>query len=98
MKKQYNFKRAKRGAVIKIPKDPRIEEVYEREVSFTCPVRGKVTQKVKIHRFKPAATNDSGKHILQTTDSIDRLEEQDDGLAIYSDGEDLGLAGDVGNE
>lgn len=75
----------------KVAKDPRIEEVYEQEVTFTCPVRGKVTQKVKIKRYK-ALSEQASKHILQSSDSIDRLEEQDDGLSIYSDGEDLGLS------
>lgn len=74
----------------KVKKDPRIEEVYEQEVTFTCPVRGKVTQLVKIKRFKPLSEQEQ-RHVLNTTDSIDRLEEQDDGLSIYSDGEDLGI-------
>ena len=72
-------------------KDPRIEEIYEQEVTFNCPVRGKITQKVKIKRFRATASNEYSKHILQSNDSIDRLEEKDDGLSIYSDGEELGL-------
>jgi len=72
-------------------KDPRIEEIYEEEVTFVCPTRGKITQKVKIKRFRATASNEHVKHILQSSDSIDRLEEQDDGLSIYSDGEDLGI-------
>lgn len=72
-------------------KDPRIEEVYEQEVTFTCPVRGLVKQKVKVKRFKAAVLNPDGKHVLQSSNSIDRLEEQDDGLSIYSDGEELGI-------
>lgn len=78
-------------AKVKRPaKDPRIEEIYEQEVTFTCPVRGKVTQKVKIKRFKPLGEH-AAKHVLQSSDSIDRLEEDDDGLSIYSDGEALDL-------
>jgi len=76
-----------------VNKDPRLEEVYEQEVTFMCPKRGLVTQKVKIHKFKPAASNENGKHILLSSDSIDRLEEKDDGLSIYSDGEELGITG-----
>jgi len=79
-------------------KDPRIQEVYEQEVTFTCPVRGLVTQKVKVKRFRPAILNNEGKHVLQSSDSIDRLEEQDDGLSIYSDGEDLGITDGGDNE
>ncbi len=33
--------------------DPNVlEEVYE-EITFTCPIRGKVTQKVKVKKLKP---------------------------------------------
>ncbi len=71
-------------------KDPRIQEVYEQEVTFTCPVRGLVTQMVKVKRFKSFGEQVS-KHVLQSSDAIDRLEEKDDGLSIYSDGEELGL-------
>jgi hypothetical protein len=75
----------------KISKDPRIEEIYEQEVTFECPVRGKVTQKVKIKRYRATASNEGVKHVLKSSDSIDSLEEHDDGLSIYSDGEDLGI-------
>lgn len=78
-------------------KDNRIEEVYEQEVTFTCPKRGKVTQLVKIKRVKPAILSD-GKYILQSSDSIDRLEEQDDGLSNFGDGEELGITGDEASE
>lgn len=89
--------KAKAAKPQKPKKDNRIEEVYEQEVTFTCPKRGKVTQVVKIKRCKPAVLND-GKYILQSSDSIDRLEEQDDGLSIYSDGEELGITGEEANE
>ena len=78
------------AAVAKTPakprKDPRIERIYEEEVTFTCPVRGKVTQKVKIKKFKPLGEQ-GGKHIVVSSDSIDELEKNDDGLSIYNDGE-----------
>lgn len=70
-------------------KDPRIEEIYEETVSFTCPVRGLVTQKVKIKRFK--SFGEQAKHVLTGNEVVDKLEEQDDGLSIYNEGEDLGL-------
>ncbi len=76
---------------IKERKDPRIEEIYEEEVTFTCPVRGLVTQKVKIKRFKPLIEQES-KHLMTSmSELVDKLEEQDDGLSIYNDGEELGL-------
>jgi hypothetical protein len=86
--------KVKKIAPEKKPKrDPRIEQIYEEEVTFMCPVRGKVTQKVKIKRFKPLNEQD-GKHLVATIDELtSKLEEQDDGLSIYSDGEELGIAG-----
>lgn len=73
--------------------DPRIEEIYEEEVTFTCPVRGKVTQKVKIKRFKPL-TEQMAFNPMPTLGSsaIDELDNKDDGLSIYKEGEELGLA------
>lgn len=82
--------------VAKPRKDPRIEEIYEEEVTFTCPVRGKVTQKVKVKRYKPLGEQ-NGKHVVISSDSIDELEKNDDGLSIYSDGESLELADSPGD-
>lgn len=75
-------------------KDSRVEEIYEEEVEFTCPVRGRVKQIVKIKRYKTAIIED-GKHVLVSNDQIDKLEERDDGLSIYSDGEELGVVGET---
>ena len=73
-------------------KDPRVEEIYEEEVTFTCPVRGLVKQKVKIKRFKPLAEQ-ATKHLMTSIgDLVDKLDEQDDGLSIYNNGEELGIA------
>jgi hypothetical protein len=74
-------------------KDPRVQEVYEEEVSFMCPVRGLVKQKVKIKRFKPLAEQESKHLIASVSELVDKLEEKDDGLSIYSDGEELGITG-----
>lgn len=74
-------------------KDPRIEQIYEEEVSFTCPVRGLVKQKVKVKRFKTLEEQTS-KHLVATIDELtSSLDEKDDGLSIYSDGEELGITG-----
>jgi hypothetical protein len=78
---------------VKERRDPRIEEVYEEIVEFNCPIRGKVKQKVKIKRFKPLAEQQTKHLITSITELVDKLEEQDDGLSIYSDGEELGIAG-----
>lgn len=77
-------------------KDPRIEEVYEEEVTFTCPVRGLVKQKVKIKRMKPAADQESKHLIVSLNELTEALDEKDDGLSIYSDGEELGVVGTPG--
>ena len=76
-----------------VRKDPRVLETYEDVVEFNCPVRGKVKQKVKISRYKTISEQNGIKHVINSSDSIDKLEEQDDGLSIYSDGEDLGITG-----
>jgi hypothetical protein len=74
-------------------KDPRIEEIYEEEVEFMCPVRGLVKQKVKIKRFKPATELDARQRLMISINELTaKLEEADDGLSIYSDGEELGIA------
>lgn len=71
-------------------KDPRIQRIYEEIVEFDCPVRGRVKQKVKIKRFK--TLNEQTKQLMASSDDIDKLEDSDDGLAIYNDGEALGLS------
>jgi hypothetical protein len=70
-------------------KDPRIESTFEETITFTCPKRGLVTQKVKVKRYKPLGEQ-ANRHVLNSNDAVDKLEEQDDGLSIYSDAEDLG--------
>jgi len=93
MKKQQ--KKTKSKAVAPKPKpkrDPRIEEIYEEEVTFQCPVRGLVKQKVKIKRFKPLAEQEQKHLIVSINELVDKLEEKDNGLSIYNDGEELGIA------
>lgn len=79
-------------------KDPRIQEVYEEEVTFTCPVRGLVKQKVKIKRFKPLAEQESKHLVVSLGDLAESLDEKDDGLSIYNDGEELGVVGTAAEE
>jgi transcriptional regulator of heat shock response len=101
-KPKYKKSKSSKDAVVKAKsktkptkerRDPRIEEVYEEVVEFNCPIRGKVKQKVKIKRFKPLAEQQTKHLIASITELVDKLEEQDDGLSIYSDGEELGIAG-----
>lgn len=63
------------------PKDPRVEETYEEEVEFICPVRGKIRQKVKIKRFKSLIPD--SRTIVSSKSEIDAIEEKDDGLAMF---------------
>ena len=79
-------------------KDPRIQEVYEEEVTFTCPVRGIVKQKVKVKRFKPAAEHDTKHLVVSISELAEKLDEKDDGLSIYNEGEELGLTSSGENE
>lgn len=85
-------KKTKAKAAPKQKRDPRIEKTYEEEVTFNCPVRGLVKQKVKIKRFKPLAEQESKHLVTSISELVDRLEEADDGLSIYSDGEELGIS------
>lgn len=69
----------------KAPKDPRIQEVFEEEVEYVCPVRGLIKQKVKVRKFKPLSSEQ-----LQPTaagDPLADIESKDDGLSIYSEDE-----------
>ena len=86
-------KKKKAPAEKKERRDPRIEQVYEEEVTFDCPIRGKVTQKVKIKRYKPFTEQTQRPFVVSIDELTNKLEEEDDGLSIYSDGEELGVAG-----
>ena len=77
--------------LIKEKLDPRIEKIYEREITFDCPVRGLVTQKVKVKRYKPLAEQHQKQPISSASEVVDKLEEKDSGLSIYNDGEELGI-------
>jgi hypothetical protein len=72
-------------------KDPRIEETYEEEVSFMCPVRGLVKQKVKVKKFKPLNQQDPKYRIAPIDELTAKLDSEDDGMSIYNDGEELGI-------
>jgi len=87
-------KKLKRTKKRSEPKDPRIEETYEKTVWFDCPQRGRVSQKVKVKRYKSLIEQTNQKHILDSKDPLDRIENGDDGLSIYNDGEDLGISGE----
>jgi hypothetical protein len=72
-------------------KDPRIEEIYEDEITFTCPVRGLVTQKVKVKRYKSPGQMETKTLTAPMSEFVDALEEKDNGLSIYDSGDELGV-------
>ena len=78
---------AKNNANQRPRKDPRIEEEYLEEVEFTCPVRGKVKQKVKIKKFKSFGEVVKLDQLAASRSKLDELEKKDDGLSIYGDGD-----------
>ena len=67
----------------KLKLDPRIEEVYEETVFFDCPIRGKVSQKVKIKRYKFVDSKTLTQTVTDPQDPLGALESKDDGLSMY---------------
>lgn len=65
-------------------KDPRIEKVYEKEVEFVCPVRGKVKQIVKIKKYKTLGESPI-REVARSSDPLMDLDKIDDGLSIYAE-------------
>lgn len=48
--------------------DDKVESIEWREITFTCPVRGKVTQKVKVVKLKPQKVED--RNIVRSSTSL----------------------------
>lgn len=59
-----------------------IIEIIEEEISFRCPKRGLVRQKVKVKKFKPFKVDSLD--MIHASDAASEIEELDDGLNIYS--------------
>ena len=72
-----NFKKRKAAVkkTKKVRKDPRIEEIYEEEITFVCPIRGLVTQKVKVKKYRSYDFN--GKRLVSPDNPIHDLEEKE---------------------
>lgn len=86
-KPKQKTKQAKTTSAPKTPvqrKDPRIEKVYEKEVEFVCPVRGKVKQVVKIKRYKTLGESPI-REVARSSDPLMDLDKLDDGLSIYAE-------------
>lgn len=86
-KKPTKKKAPKKPKEKKEVKDPRIEEIYEEWVEFDCPTRGRVRQLVKVKRYKSLLQDSI--HVVQSDDKIDKLDQEDDGLGIYSEDEEV---------
>jgi len=69
--KETRVKKAKLG--------PLIEKIYEEEIEFDDPVRGKIKQKVKIQRYK-TPNEQANRQFMSSSNDLDGL---DDGLDAY---------------
>jgi hypothetical protein len=79
--------RKKKVAKTKTEKiDPNVEEIYEETITFTCPVRGLVTQKVKIKRYKPQSSNEE-RSVMQDSDTDLFSKIDNDDLSILTEEE-----------
>lgn len=68
----------------KISSDPAIAHIYETEIEFVCPVRGKVKQKVKVKRYQsinPEQVNET----LSSQSIAEKLDKQCSGLVMDDD-------------
>lgn len=64
--------------------DPNVLEEYWEEVSFMCPKRGLVKQKIKVKRLKPRGDGQD-MSMMPDSDLTTKLDNIDDGLEIYGD-------------
>lgn len=74
----------KKAAPAPKEKDPNVLEEYWEEVTFMCPKRGKVTQKIKVKKMKPKG---DGQDVtpMPDNDITTKLDKVDDGLDIYGE-------------
>lgn len=63
--------------------DPNIESIYETEVTFTCPVRGLVKQKVKVKKYKSQMTQERKVLLDSDNDLISKIDDLDDTLSTF---------------
>lgn len=61
-------------------------DVVEEQIEFNCPVRGRVTQKVKVKRLKTVKIQHLD--VVGTSGAVEAIDAIDDGLEIYSNSED----------
>jgi hypothetical protein len=67
-------------------KDPRVEYEYEKEITYWCPVRGWVTEKIMVKRCKTKQIDDPRRCAPKVDfDLKELLDEIDDKLTITED-------------
>lgn len=66
-------------------KGPVVAEVYETEMEYTCPVRGKVKQMVKVQRYASVEQAPAPGDILTGKSLADKLDVQYSGLMLDDD-------------
>lgn len=79
---------------MKPQKGPVLTGTYETEIEFTCPVRGKVRQKVQVKKYQSIETQ-AVNEILPSNSLSEKLDLQYSGLLLDDDsvdGEDGGEA------
>lgn len=66
---------------------PSIVKVYEEEIEFVCPVRGKVKQKVKVKRIETVELNPV-EELLPSKSLTENLDKKYSGLFLADDAVD----------
>jgi len=75
----------KKKEVKEQPKNsPRVVKTYEEEIEFTCPVRGKVKQKVKVKRIESIETT-TPEEAKESKNIAEQLDKRFSGLFISDD-------------
>ena len=64
--------------------DPNVEEMYETEVEYMCPIHGLQKQKVKVKKLKPVAS-DVVKQAVNSEDALDNVDHEEDELPDYDE-------------
>jgi hypothetical protein len=57
-------------------KDPMIDDIVEVEIEFTCPIKGKVKQKVKMKRLK--SMKDNAKQVITNSEDLASLDDDNE--------------------
>ena len=81
-------KKKVKSNVNKAIKEKGLVEIVEEEITFMCPKRGLVRQKVKIKRFKPFFVDRT--EAVGTSDATAVIDSMDNGLDMYDAPDETG--------